>query len=133
MIRGQWLPSGEDFMQDTGRPRKEVDWDKVEKMCAIACTGEEIAQILSISYDTLMRRVKEKFGISFADYYNQKSAMGKMSLRRKQFDLAVNKGDRVMLIWLGKQRLGQADQVQSTVTNIEVKHNYKDPRSKDEN
>jgi len=30
-------------------------------------------------------------------------------LRKAQLDLALNKHDRVMLIWLGKQMLGQSD------------------------
>jgi len=33
----------------------------------------------------------------------------KQRLRKAQLDLALNKHDRVMLIWLGKQMLGQQD------------------------
>jgi hypothetical protein len=36
-------------------------------------------------------------------------ASGKIKLRRKQFDVAM-KGNTTMLIWLGKQILGQNDQ-----------------------
>lgn len=73
---------------NTGRPRKEVDWKVVNQMCAIHCTGEEIAGVLDISYDTLNRRCKEEYDVSFAEYFKQKSAEGKMSLRRKQFTAA---------------------------------------------
>lgn len=38
---------------------------------------------------------------------------GRASLRRAQF-LAALKGDRTMLIWLGKQLLGQTDKVENT-------------------
>lgn len=93
------------------RPRIELtdkDWVQIEKMCAIFCTGEEIAAILGISYDTLERRVKERFDMSCAEYIKEKSAIGKMSLRRMQYK-AAEKGNNAMLIWLGKQYLGQTD------------------------
>ena len=36
-----------------------------------------------------------------------------MSLRRKQYELALE-GDRTMLIWLGKQHLGQSEPYKKT-------------------
>ena len=35
------------------RPLIPIDWEQVDKMCAIQCTGEEIANVLSVDYDTL--------------------------------------------------------------------------------
>ena len=29
--------------QKTGRPLTEIDWEKVDGMCGVRCTGEEIA------------------------------------------------------------------------------------------
>jgi hypothetical protein len=37
-------------------------------------------------------------------------AEGNISLRRKQWQMAVEKGNVVMLIWLGKQMLGQVNE-----------------------
>lgn len=54
--------------------------------------------------------------MSFAEYSDQKRAKGKLSLRRKQFQLALS-GDRTMLIWLGKQYLGQVDKSELTGKN----------------
>ncbi len=90
------------------RPKIEIDFDMVKKLCAIQCTGQEIADVLDVSYDTLERRVKEVYQISFADYIKKHSANGKMSLRRKQHEVAMN-GNTTMLVWLGKQYLGQTD------------------------
>ena len=90
------------------RPKIEIDSDMVKKLCAIQCTGQEIADVLDVSYDTLERRVKEAYQISFADYIKRHSANGKMSLRRKQHEVAMN-GNTTMLVWLGKQYLGQTD------------------------
>ena len=93
-----------------GRPRIPLDWDKIEKMAAIFCTQEEIADIYECSIDTLNRHCKDLYGITFAEYLRQKRAHGKKSLRRRQYLKAVDEGDRVMLIWLGKQYLGQSDE-----------------------
>ena len=90
------------------RPKIDIDFDMVKKLCAIQCTGQEIADVLDVSYDTLERRVKEVYRISFADYIKKHSANGKMSLRRKQHEVAMN-GNTTMLVWLGKQYLGQTD------------------------
>lgn len=91
-----------------GRPRINVDWEQVDKLCMIHCTGEEIASILGCSYDTLALRCKEDHDITFPEYFKQKSAAGKVSLRRRQFTAAMD-GDKTMLIWLGKNILGQRE------------------------
>lgn len=102
----------------TGRPKIEVDFSEVDKLCQIQCTGEEIASFFEVSYDTLERRCKEKFKVSLAEYIKEKSAKGKSSLRRLQWKAAMN-GNVTMLIWLGKQYLGQADK-----TNYVDESNY---------
>ena len=91
-----------------GRPRIELDFKTIDKLCAIQCTGEEIASVLDIDYDTLNRRLKQDTGMSFTEYFIKKSGNGKASLRRRQFELAAN-GNVTMLVWLGKQYLSQSD------------------------
>lgn len=97
-----------------GRPRKEVDWKKIDALCALYAPANEIAEYLKhfdieVSYDTLDRRAKEEFGISFAEYVKQKHlAIAKPRLRQLQWNAAEN-GSVSMLIWLGKQILGQTD------------------------
>lgn len=93
-----------------GRPRFNVDWETVEKLCALQCTGEEISAFLGCSYDTLEKAVKREQGISFTDYYTQKRTQGKVSLRRRQYQAAME-GNATMLVWLGKNWLEQTDQI----------------------
>ena len=90
------------------RPRIEIDWSDVEKLCALQATEEEVAQFLGCSVDTLARRCQEDHDLSFAEYFAQKRGMGKVSLRRAQWQTA-QKGNATMQIWLGKQYLGQKD------------------------
>lgn len=102
-----------------GRPEKHIDYKQLDKFCAIHCTGEECAALLDMDYDTLNRKLKEEGHGGFTDYFTQKSANGKASLRRRQFQ-AANEGNPTMLIWLGKQWLGQSDKQEIAVEKTEV-------------
>jgi len=95
-----------------GRPLIKIDWELVDRMCGIHCTGEEQAGMLSIDYDTLDRACQREKGVNFAEYFKQKSANGKMSLRRRQYTAAME-GQPTMMVWLGKQWLGQTDKIES--------------------
>lgn len=94
-----------------GRPPKVVDWKQVQLMCKIQCTESEIASVLEIHIDTLYEKCKAEHGMTFPEYFKQFSENGKMSMRRAQYKKALE-GHPTMLIWLGKQMLGQRDQVE---------------------
>ena len=72
------------------------------------CTQEEIATMFDCDVRTLQRDEE------FCRVFKKGKENGKMSLRRTQFKLAEK--NPTMAIWLGKQYLGQRD-------NIEVEHN----------
>lgn len=94
-----------------GRPKKNLSkeqWASVDYMCMIHCTGEEIAGVLGMDYDTLNRNCKETKGMYISEYIKEKQNGGKMSLRRAQWKAAEN-GNVTMQIWLGKQWLNQTD------------------------
>ena len=93
-----------------GRPVIEIDYSLFESLCEIQCTLPEIAGVLKVSEDTVERRVKEKYGETFAETYKKLSAPGLMSLRRHQFRMAET--NPTMAIWLGKQYLGQSDKTE---------------------
>jgi IS30 family transposase len=100
-----------------GRKKIEVNWEEFNKLCEIQCTLMEIAHWFNCSEDTIERRVKEKHNMLFADYYKKESAGGRISLRRKQNEVA-QAGSVPMLIWLGKQYLGQSEKVESKLGTI---------------
>lgn len=90
------------------RPRKEIDFQDLDKLMAIQCTAEECAQFFEVSVDTIERRIREEFDMNFAEYFSIKRGHGKIALRRKQYQVALS-GNTTLLIWLGKQYLGQSD------------------------
>ena len=88
----------------TGRPRKKVDATLVEELAKIMASRAEIAAIAGCSVSTLDRR--------FDAAIKKGNDYAKASIRRRQFECAMA-GNVTMLIWLGKQWLGQADKVQT--------------------
>lgn len=97
-----------------GRNRIEINQDDLEKLCAMQCTIEELSAFFDCSIDTIERRVKEWSGLNFAEYYKQKSQIGKIALRRKMYQSAMDK-NTTMQIFLSKQKtwLGFTDRVES--------------------
>lgn len=91
------------------RPRKEIDVDQFESLCALQCTLQEIAGFFYCSEDTIERWCKRTYEESFADVYKKHAEKGKISLRRAQFKLAEKSAS--MAIFLGKNYLGQSDSV----------------------
>ena len=51
--------------------------------------------------------------MNFSEVFKEKRGLGKISLRRNQWRLAEKRA--TMAIWLGKQYLGQKDQVEASV------------------
>ena len=119
---------------DKGRPRVQINWADFDKLCSMHCTLIEIADWFGCSEDTIERACKREKGEIFAEYYKKRTARGSVSLRRAQMQKALGtepkpiidvdgrvlldkKGNPVftkgvtpsdtMLIWLGKQYLGQ--------------------------
>lgn len=89
------------------RPRKEIDKEQFEKLCAIQCTEEEILGWFDITDKTLCSWCKREYGAGFSEIYAKKREKGKISLRRSQFKLAEKSA--AMAIFLGKNYLGQKD------------------------
>lgn len=99
-----------------GRPLVVIDWDSFDALCYAQCTKWEISAYFKTSEDTLERAVKREKGVTFAVYFDEKRNKGLVSLRRQQFQVAM-KGSPAMLIWLGKQYLGQKEKHEHTGDN----------------
>lgn len=92
------------------RPIKAIDWNKVDQLLMAGCHGTEIASHFDMHHETFYNRVSQEKGMGFTAYCAEKRAKGDSLLRAKQFERALaNHGDNTMLIWLGKQRLGQSE------------------------
>ena len=83
------------------RPKKyDIDKDKVEQLASFGCTDTEIASFFGCSTDLIRKSSSENL--------TKGRDKGKIRLRQLQWQSA-EKGNTAMLIWLGKQILGQTD------------------------
>jgi len=117
-------------MAEAGRPKIKIDWASVDQMLLIQCTGEEIAGVLGIDYDTLQNHCKELKKKDFSEYSLGKREGGRASLRRKQWKLADKNAS--MAIFLGKNLLEQSDKQEinhehTFPTGIEINFTGADP------
>lgn len=97
---GELLPS-----RVGGRPPIEMTPQLRRQLVALAqihCTMEEISAVTEISHDVLLNRPE------FRELVLAGRARGRASLRRLQFQKAAD-GNVPMLVWLGKNLLGQTD------------------------
>jgi len=83
-----------------GRLQLPVPPDEVELMASIGCTDREISTYFGLA-ETTMRS-------NFSDYLINGRQQLKTSLRRAQLQTALA-GNATLLIWLGKQILGQQE------------------------
>lgn len=104
----------------TGRAKIPIDWDLVDKFLVMGGTGAQIAAQIGVHPETLYNRCVSDRGATFTDYSYMMREKGNLHLLGKQYSLAM-KGDKSLLIWLGKNRLGQSDKIEQKVdSSIEV-------------
>lgn len=89
----------------TGRPLHPVDPKVVEGMAVVGATNVEIGDFVGCDGDTI--------GLRFSDILTKARSGMRLRLRQAQFKAATG-GNATMLIWLGKQMLGQKDQQELT-------------------
>lgn len=104
-------------MARTGRPKAEFDIKAFQDLVGLGCTQEEICWYFRdengkpANVDTLSRWCKRTFDMNFQEYFKQNGFMAlKIRLRRNQFKLSEKSA--AMAIWLGKQYLGQKDNIE---------------------
>lgn len=92
-----------------GRPPIVPDTDQLMGLARSQCTLEECEDVPGVARDTIGRRLKDSGHGSFAVFFRKHRGEGRASLRRAQWK-AAQAGNSTLLIWLGKQMLGQRDE-----------------------
>ena len=91
-----------------GRKRAVINWDEVSKFIMAGSNGMQIAAYIGICEDTLYSRCREDNKKDFSLFLTEQRQKGNTYLLGKQYQVAMG-GNVSMLIWLGKQRLGQRE------------------------
>lgn len=103
----------------TGPKPKKINWKDVTELAKIYCTQEEIAAFVGTSPDYLATRFMKEVDPeqTLGEWMNFQRGAGRASLRRKQYQHATGPDPSTpMLIWLGKQWLGQAEKADERPT-----------------
>lgn len=86
---------------------------------------EEIGALCGLSQSQVSKRLNDDDFPELRDAFIAGRNVARMSLRRAQFKKAVEEGNLVAQIWLGKQELGQSDKREETSeVNVNVTHQY---------
>ena len=89
-----------------GRPRFELDLEMIERAAMMGCTKNEVATLAGMSHSGFYKRMETDEAL--VDALQRGQDKGRSTLRRLQWQGAQS-GNPTMLIWLGKQLLGQRD------------------------
>lgn len=117
----------------SGRPPKEIDVAQLEALSASFCSQNEIAAFFGVHQTTLAQRLRDSPDHRMA--YERGVARAIVNLRRRQVDMALGREPEVdkdgkvlqpgrppntrMLVWLGKQYLGQSDRLTAIVDPLQ--------------
>ncbi len=113
--RGVFPPISWGAHKTVARPKGteiKLNPEQIEKFAQIGATQKEMAWLLGISTGTLESRLQRPIYRAALERGQGNLAM---SLKRKQVEMALA-GDRTMLVWLGKNYLGQSDKLDTKLT-----------------
>ena len=95
-----------------GRPAIKFSKKAIEALAQIGATQAEMAAILGVSVPTIERRLAKP---GYRAALDAGHANMNLTIRRGQLK-AVEEGNPALLIWMGKQRLGQRDSMDTAIT-----------------
>jgi len=84
-----------------GRPKLELDKQQIYKLASLNVSVKDIADVLGCSKRALENK--------YLDVINEGRANLRTSILRTQYEVGITNKNVTMLIWMGKQHLGQAD------------------------
>ena len=99
-------------MRTGGRQKAKIDLNELERLCEIQVTQPEIAAFFHVSTRTIEKYAQKP---EFREIMERGYKNGLISLKRAQFNKALE-GNPTMLIWMGKQLLGQRDNLDTTLS-----------------
>lgn len=114
-----------------GAPQKFFDWELLESLAILEAQCNYVAERMLIKsgmnpyqitatdiasmHKRINRRLHQRYGLSYVQYVDKKKEHWRLRLRQKQREVALE-GNPTLLIWLGKQELGQSDKTENTIT-----------------
>lgn len=97
-----------------GRPAFQFDDKNFDVAIQLPMIKADICLLMGgCSEDTIEKYVKKRFGKTFSELQSERRQHFRKNILGKQYELAM-KGNVGLLIWLGKNYLGQRDKFEET-------------------
>lgn len=91
-------------MSEPLKPIKSMS-ELITRLASRFCSYDEISVITGLSISEIQKNYLKEVRLGFAN--------SKVNIRQRQLKKALDEGNVQMLIWLGKQYLGQSDKMQT--------------------
>ncbi len=103
--------------------KREIDWEKVGNLFVVGANVVQAAASIGVSRETLYRRCQEDLNMTLSTYQQEKWEKGNSILLGAQYEKAIKEKNPTMLIWLGKQRLNQKENLEEKI-NKEIEKKF---------
>ena len=121
--KGAGAPKGKEQPRAKAAPDPFVTAEKVEALAALGMNGTDIAAYFGTSKSTISKK--------YAAIIEKGRERLKVSLRQAQIKAALE-GSNVMLIWLGKQMLGQSEKIETKNDHVVESKEMKLPAAEEQ-
>jgi hypothetical protein len=101
------IPERDEGRRSGPGKRAQIDLAVLERGASIGCTMNELKALSGTPHSTFFKHLAEDPEVQAA--IERGAELGRATLRRAQWQAAVTDKNPTMLVWLGKQLLGQQD------------------------
>lgn len=95
-------------------PKIEMDYKVLDALLQFKVPLYFVADYMNISRDTIIRRLKEDYGMTFAEYHELRLMRTATKLQQKAIEMALA-GNATMMIFSLKNLAGWADKVDNDI------------------
>ena len=105
---------------EAGRPKIEINFEILDALVQFKVTKIFVADYMKVSEDTIEKRIKENFNMTFTEYSKLKQQRTGFKLQQKCIEQALA-GDRTLMIFALKNMAGWSDKLEQTAIDGGIK------------
>ena len=104
-------------------PKIELNYDKLDALLQFKVSCKFCADYLSVSEDTIQRRIKEDHQMTFNEYHGLKMQRTAVKLQQKAIEQALA-GNATLMIFSLKNLAGWADKTETEISSRSFNLSY---------
>jgi AraC-like DNA-binding protein len=106
------------------RPEKEISISELHSLMSFYPTLEEVSAWFNCSPDTIERRIKDEWGMSFRELRNKRAGKTRLLLKRKAITKALEEDNEKMLLYCLRTMTDIDDRAKKSVDENQYGLNY---------